>query len=109
MVHRAWTVPTMIALTVFVKFTALGKAMRATAQNPTSGPVWWASTPIASSPRRFAIGGALAGVASVVYGAVHQVRSITRWASRTGYTRSPAARNSAGSANIPGAVLGGPW
>ena len=98
------TVPTMIALTVFVKFTALGKAMRATAQNPTAAQLVGinADRVIAAT---FAIGGALAGIASVVYGLY--IKSVDY---QMGFQNGLYAFTAAvlgGIGNIPGAVLGG--
>jgi branched-chain amino acid transport system permease protein len=98
------TVPTMLALTVFVKFTALGKAMRATAQNPTAAQLVGinADRVIAAT---FAIGGALAGVASVVYGLY--IKSVDY---QMGFQNGLYAFTAAvlgGIGNIPGAVLGG--
>src|SRR5438874_1940602 len=61
------TVPAMIALTAFVRYTTLGKAMRATAQNPTAAALMGINVDRVISAT-FAIGGALAGIASVVYG-----------------------------------------
>ena len=98
------TVPVMIALTVFVKFTALGKAMRATAQNPTAAQLVGINSDrvIAAT---FAIGGALAGVASVVYGLY--IKSVDY---QMGFQNGLYAFTAAvlgGIGNIPGAVLGG--
>jgi branched-chain amino acid transport system permease protein len=98
------TAPAMIALTVFVRFTALGKAMRATAQNPTAAQLMGinADRVIAAT---FAIGGALAGVASVVYGLY--IKSVDY---QMGFQNGLYAFTAAvlgGIGNIPGAVLGG--
>jgi branched-chain amino acid transport system permease protein len=98
------TVPVMVALTVFVKFTSLGKAMRATAQNPTAAQLMGinADRVIAAT---FAIGGALAGVASVVYGLY--IKSVDY---QMGFQNGLYAFTAAvlgGIGNIPGAVLGG--
>ena len=65
----AVTVPLMLALTVFVKSTPLGKAMRATAQNPTAARLMGINTERVIGAT-FALGGALAGAAGVVYGLV---------------------------------------
>src|SRR5687768_5044442 len=61
------TVPLMAALTVFVRFTKLGKAMRATAQNPTAARLMGIDVDRVIG-WTFAIGGSLAGAASVIYG-----------------------------------------
>jgi len=98
------TVPAMVALTLFVRYTPLGKAMRATAQNPTAAQLMGinADRVIAVT---FAIGGALAGVASVVYGLYFQSVEY-----QMGFTNGLYAFTAAvvgGIGNIPGAVLGG--
>jgi branched-chain amino acid transport system permease protein len=98
------TVPTMIALTLFVRYTPLGKAMRATAQNPTAAQLMGinADRVIAVT---FAIGGALAGVAAVVYGLY--IKSVDY---QMGFQNGLYAFTAAvlgGIGNIPGAVLGG--
>jgi branched-chain amino acid transport system permease protein len=98
------TIPVMLALTFFVKFTSLGKAMRATAQNPTAAQLMGinADRVIAVT---FAIGGALAGVASVVYGLY--IKSVDY---QMGFQNGLYAFTAAvlgGIGNIPGAVLGG--
>ncbi len=98
------TVPVMIALTVFVKFTALGKAMRATAQNPVAAQLMGINADRVISAT-FAIGGALAGVASVVYGLY--IKSVDY---QMGFQNGLYAFTAAvlgGIGNIPGAVLGG--
>jgi branched-chain amino acid transport system permease protein len=98
------TVPTMIALTVFVKFTSLGKAMRATAQNPTAAQLVGINADRVISAT-FAIGGALAGIASVVYGLY--IKSVDY---QMGFQNGLYAFTAAvlgGIGNIPGAVLGG--
>ena len=60
------TVPCMLVLTYFVRYTKLGKAMRATEQDPLAARLMGIHVDrvIAAT---FAIGGALAGVASVIY------------------------------------------
>lgn len=98
------TLPLMAALTWFVRCTRLGTAMRACAQNPTAARLMGIDVDTVISVT-FAIGGALAGVASVVYavynGTVHF---------QMGYTLGLMAFTSAvlgGIGNLPGAVLGG--
>jgi branched-chain amino acid transport system permease protein len=98
------TVPTMVALTVFVRYTALGKAMRATAQNPTAARLMGIDVDrvIAAT---FAIGGALAGVGAIIYGL-----KIGTVSYQMGFTNGLYAFTAAvlgGIGNIPGAVLGG--
>jgi branched-chain amino acid transport system permease protein len=98
------TIPVMVALTLFVRYTALGKAMRATAQNPTAAQLMGINVDrvIAAT---FAIGGALAGVAAVVYGVyVNSVGYMIGF--QTGLFAFTAAVLG-GIGNIPGAVLGG--
>jgi branched-chain amino acid transport system permease protein len=98
------TIPLMLALTLFVKFTPLGKAMRATAQNPTAAALMGINTERVIGAT-FAIGGALAGAASVVYSLSINTVNYTM-----GYTNGLFAFTAAvlgGIGNIPGAVLGG--
>ena len=97
------TVPLMVALTLFVKYAPLGKAMRATAQNPTAAKLMGINTErvIAAT---FGIGGALAGAASVVYGL-----TINTVGYQIGFQNGLYAFTAAvlgGIGNIPGAVLG---
>jgi branched-chain amino acid transport system permease protein len=99
-----FTVPAMIALTLFVRYTPLGKAMRATAQNPTAARLMGINVNrvIAAT---FGIGGALAGVAAVVYGLY--IKSVDY---QMGFQNGLYAFTAAvlgGVGNIPGAVLGG--
>ena len=98
------TIPTMIGLTLFVKYTALGKAMRAVAQNPTAAQLMGINVDRVITAT-FAIGGALAGVASVVYGLYNGTVGY-----QMGFTNGLYAFTAAvvgGIGNIPGAVLGG--
>src|SRR5262245_4054288 len=98
------TAPTMIALTMFVKYTSLGKAMRATAQNPTAARLMGINVDRVIAVT-FALGGALAGVASVVYGLY--VKSVDY---QMGFQNGLYAFTAAvlgGIGNFPGAVLGG--
>lgn len=98
------TLPAMAALTVFVRYTALGKAMRATAQNPTAAQLMGINVDrvIAAT---FAIGGALAGVASVVYGLYFNTVGFQMGFQNGLYAFTAAVLGGIG--NIPGAVLGG--
>ncbi len=98
------TVPLMLGLTVFVKYTKLGKAMRATAQNPVAARLMGINVDRVISVA-FAIGGALAGAASVVYGLYINTVSF-----QMGYQNGLYAFTAAvlgGIGNLPGAVLGG--
>jgi branched-chain amino acid transport system permease protein len=100
----AVTIPTMIALTLFVRYTTLGKAMRATAQNPTAAALMGINVDrvIAAT---FAIGGALAGVAAVVYGLYFNTVGYQMGFQNGVYAFTAAVLGGIG--NIPGAVLGG--
>ncbi len=98
------TIPLMIALTLFVRVTPLGKAMRATAQNPTAAQLMGINTErvIATT---FLIGGALAGFGSMIYGL-----TINTVHYQMGFLVGLYAFTAAvlgGIGNIPGAVLGG--
>jgi branched-chain amino acid transport system permease protein len=100
----AVTVPIMIALTLFVKGTKLGKAMRATAQDPVAAQLMGINVDRVISVT-FALGGALAGAAAVIYGLYINTVSY-----QMGFTNGLYAFTAAvlgGIGNIPGAVLGG--
>jgi branched-chain amino acid transport system permease protein len=97
-------VPIMIILMLLVKRTQLGRAMRATSQNPVAAQLMGINVDrvIGST---FLIGGALAGVASVVYGLY-----INTIGFQMGYQNGLYAFTAAvlgGIGNIAGAVLGG--
>jgi branched-chain amino acid transport system permease protein len=94
----------MALLYVFVNYSKLGKAMRATAQNPVAARLMGIDVDrvIAAT---FLIGGALAGFAAVIYGLY--INTITY---QIGYQNGLYAFTAAvlgGIGNIPGAVLGG--
>ena len=97
-------VPLMIALTAFVRLTPLGTAMRATAQNPIAAQLMGINTErvIAAT---FAIGGALAGAAGVIYGLTINTVGYTIGFQNGLYAFTAAVLGGIG--NIPGAVLGG--
>jgi branched-chain amino acid transport system permease protein len=98
------TAPLLIALTLFVKFTKLGKAMRATAQNPVAARLMGIDVNQVIGAT-FLIGGALAGAASVTYGL-----SINTVSFQMGYQNGLYAFTAAvlgGIGNLPGAMLGG--
>jgi branched-chain amino acid transport system permease protein len=98
------TVPLMIALTVFVKFTRLGTAMRATEQSQQAAALMGINVDRVIS-LTFGIGGALAGAASVIYSLFINTISF-----QMGFTNGLYAFTAAvlgGIGNIPGAVLGG--
>jgi len=98
------TLPVMVALTIFVKYTILGKAMRATAQNPIAAQLMGINVDrvIAST---FAIGGALAGVAAVIFGLYNNTVGYQMGFQTGLYAFTAAVLGGIG--NIPGAVLGG--
>ncbi|HEV3028902.1 MAG TPA: branched-chain amino acid ABC transporter permease [Planctomycetota bacterium] len=98
------TVPLMAALTAFVRFTKLGKAMRATAQNPTAARLMGINVDSVIG-WTFGIGGLLAGAASVIYGLTINTVSF-----QMGYQNGLYAFTAAvlgGIGNLPGAMLGG--
>jgi branched-chain amino acid transport system permease protein len=98
------TVPLMIGLTLFVKYTRLGKAMRATAQNPVAARLMGIDVDKVIGAT-FAIGGSLAGAAAVVYGLYINTVSF-----QMGYQNGLYAFTAAvlgGIGNLPGAMLGG--
>ena len=77
----------MFGLFLFVTRTRLGKAMRATAQNPTAARLMGIDVDRVIGAT-FMMGGALAGFAAVIYG-LSSTPSTSRWAIRMGSTRSP--------------------
>ena len=98
------TVPLMAALTIFVKFTRIGKAMRAVAQNPVAAQLMGIHVDRVISVT-FLIGGALAGAAAVIYGLWVNTVSF-----QMGYQNGLYAFTAAvlgGIGNLPGAMLGG--
>ena len=98
------TVPLMAGLTLFVRLTKLGKAMRATAQNPTAARLMGIDVDRVIGAT-FGIGGLLAGAASVIYGL-----SINTVSFQMGYQNGLYAFTAAvlgGIGNLPGAMLGG--
>ena len=98
------TVPLMVALTLFVKFTRLGTAMRATAQDPTAARLMGIDTDRVIGAT-FAVGGGLGGAASVVYGLSVNTVSYQMGFQNGLYAFTAAVLGGIGS--IPGAVLGG--
>ncbi len=100
----AVTLPLMLVLTLFVKFSKLGKAMRAVAQNPTAARLMGINVN-GVIRLTFLIGGALAGAASVIF-------CLTLGTVRydMGYQNGLYAFTAAvvgGIGRLPGAVLGG--
>ena len=100
----AVTIPIMIALTVFVRGTKLGKAMRATAQDPLAAQLMGINVDRVIGVT-FALGGALAGAASVIYGLYINTVSYQMGFQNGLYAFTAAVLGGIG--NIPGAVLGG--
>ena len=98
------TVPLMLALTFFVKLTRLGKAMRATAQNPTAASLMGIDTNFVISST-FVIGGGLAGAASLIYAVTVNTISYQMGFQNGLYAFTAAVLGGIG--RIPGAVLGG--
>jgi branched-chain amino acid transport system permease protein len=94
----------MVGLYVLVRHTKLGKAMRATAQNPTAARLMGIDVDKVIGAT-FLIGGALAGFAAVIYGLYINTISY-----QVGYQNGLYAFTAAvlgGIGSIPGAVLGG--
>jgi branched-chain amino acid transport system permease protein len=103
MVHVV-TIPILIALTLIVKRTRLGKAMRAVAQNPSAAELMGipVNKIIGSA---FLLGGALAGVASVIY-ALYNNTIFFQMGYRVGMDAFTAAILG-GIGSLPGAFIGG--
>ncbi|MDZ4859685.1 MAG: branched-chain amino acid ABC transporter permease [Candidatus Hydrogenedentes bacterium] len=98
------TLPLMIALTLAVKFTRIGKAMRAVAQNPTAAQLMGIDVDRVIGAT-FLIGGALAGAASVVYSSYNHTIYF-QMGFRVGMDAFTAAVLG-GIGSLPGALLGG--
>jgi branched-chain amino acid transport system permease protein len=95
---------TMIGLTAFVKWTRLGKAMRAAAQDPLAAQL--VGVPVERViGATFALGGALAGVASVVYSLYVNTVSYQMGFQNGLYAFTAAVLGGIG--NLPGAMVGG--
>jgi len=100
----ATSVPIMIALTLFVRYTSLGRAMRATAQNPTAARLMGVNVDRVIGAT-FAIGGMLAGAASLVYGLYINTVGFQMGFQNGLYAFTAAVLGGIG--NLPGAMLGG--
>ncbi len=100
----AVTIPLVLAMTTFIGRSRLGKAMRATAQDPDAARLMGINVDTTISAT-FLIGGLLAGAAGLIY-ALYQT---TVWYAQ-GFTAGLIAFTAAvmgGIGNIRGAVLGG--
>jgi branched-chain amino acid transport system permease protein len=98
------TIPLLMAMTIFIGRSRLGKAMRATAQDPEAARLMGINVDTTIS-LTFLIGGMLAGAAGLIY-ALYQT---TIWYFQ-GFTAGLVAFTAAvmgGIGNIRGAVLGG--
>ncbi len=98
------TIPLVLAMTTFISHSRLGKAMRATAQDPDAARLMGINVDTTISAT-FLIGGMLAGAAGLIY-ALYQT---TIWYFQ-GFTAGLIAFTAAvmgGIGNIRGAVLGG--
>jgi branched-chain amino acid transport system permease protein len=98
------TLPLMVGLTWFVKRTRVGKAMRAVAQDRVAAQLMGIDVNRVIG-QTFMIGGALAGVASVVF-AVYNNSIYFQMGYRAGMDAFTAAVLG-GIGSLPGAVLGG--
>lgn len=98
------TIPLLLLLVAFVKCTQFGRAMRATAQNPIAARLVGINVDQVITATFF-LGGALAGVASVVYAAYNNT-VFFQMGYRVGVDAFTAAVLG-GIGNLPGAVLGG--
>jgi branched-chain amino acid transport system permease protein len=98
------TIPLLTGLTLFVRYTRLGKAMRATAQNPTAARLMGIDVDRVIGAT-FMIGGALGGFAAVIYPLFNPTIHF-----QLGYRSGMDAFTAAvlgGIGNLPGAMLGG--
>ncbi len=104
LIVMALVIPIMIALTVFVKYTRMGNAMRATAQNPVAAQLMGINVERVIGVT-FVIGGALGGVASVISNLYVGTVNFQMGFQNGLYAFTAAVLGGIG--NIPGAVLGG--
>jgi branched-chain amino acid transport system permease protein len=100
----ALTIPLLVGLTLFVKYTTLGKAMRATAQNPVAAQLMGIDIDRVIGAT-FLIGGALGGFAAVVYPLFNPTIHF-QLGFRSGLDAFTAAVLG-GIGNLPGAMTGG--
>jgi len=98
------TIPTLIGLTFLVRFSKIGKAMRAVAQNPAAARLMGIDTD-AVIGKTFLLGGFLGGIASVVY-ALYNNTIFFQMGFRVGVDAFTAAVVG-GIGNLPGAMIGG--
>jgi len=98
------TLPLMLLLTFFVKYTRWGMAMRAVAQNPVAAKLMGIDTDKVIGCT-FMIGGALGGVGGLIY-ALYNNTIYFQMGYRIGMDGFTAAVLG-GIGNLPGAVLGG--
>ncbi len=98
------TAPLMIGLTLFVRFTRIGKAMRAVAQNPVAARLMGVDIDRVIGAT-FAIGGALGGAASIVF-ALYNNTIHFQMGYRAGLDAFTAAVLG-GIGSMPGACCGG--
>jgi branched-chain amino acid transport system permease protein len=94
----------MIGLYAVVKYTRLGKAMRATAQDPVAARLMGINTDRVIA-WTFAVGGALAGFSAVIYGLY--INTISYQIGYQNGLYAFAAAVLGGIGNITGAVVGG--
>lgn len=100
----AVTLPLVALLTIFVKGTRLGTAMRAVAQNPLAAQLMGIDVNLVISVT-FALGGALAGFAAVIY-SLYNNTIYYQMGYRIGMDAFTAAVLG-GIGSMPGALLGG--
>jgi len=98
------TIPLLIVMTTFINRSRLGKAMRATAQDPEAARLQGINVDTTIS-MTFLIGGMLAGAAGLIY-AVYQT-TIWFFQGFTGGLIAFTAAVMGGIGNLRGAVLGG--
>jgi len=98
------TIPLMVLLTVVIKYSRSGNAMRAIAQDPVAARLMGVDVDFVIG-RTFMLGGALAGVASVMYSLYNNTIHFQS-GFRAGIDAFAAAILG-GIGNLPGAVLGG--